>query len=827
MDKALYERERRDVNDVRIPTKHDKWVESMLHDVGTDVNAIGRDFSRLTVKLRDVDYTDPDDVEADMLVPAAAAQSHRETFAEREERVFNTILGIIAVAEASTDDVWNPRYYRVRCGASRLESPLNVESTVAGLITPREDPLQGEKSLIRIPSLSGTPLNTATLTETEVDKLLLTTDNLHQHDADDSEASPLLAPSSVHTGRPRKGSLLYNPLKASSHALLPEDEPLRDENGTELDDTNDKDGRRRQRAAVARFLRQFREQWAATSEEEQQAMLAAGSNMDHRGADLSKRLSQVFHQAGMSKKVLLTNAQHRILLDARFRHEVEEAEAVRDPHKATSPRVARRAIAARRKEEAIKARLGLVGDLQANSDQKTKRMEADARVQALIAERIPPSPMVKPKVEEALEEESSMCSSIPFNELSPLKEHTGLPQRRTTDTPDTHGGGGPKGSNNNSFGLKNETSNDGGSEQIVADEDCLDGSLDSADYLPGQMHREASQPQNKNGDNNIGHTSFESANDASDESDKEIDLPTSSEAALLASASAAAAATGNDAGKKAPSAAQETLIANCRTIDVLLYFCQGVMFFPSQRMHYLLWHPWLGHLRDLGWEARIFTTDVKIEDVVPEFKDFHSQTPSVKQFSAASKSPKSPNDKPLIKTPAVSAPPDLSGLIFIRHTQAVSNFVPDDKIGDIPEMELAWSLEITLSKKTSDSPSSAASITFVDAHLVVHYCHIEEVGGFGCCGGGSPLWRARAANLEHHVFDTFGVTTRYVRSLMGIARAMHFEAELLTKEDARGQKFERGSLPPPRRTIKPSEATPLLSGVPPVNESSEERSIES
>eukprot|EP00658_Telonema_sp_P-2_P031710 TRINITY_DN23670_c0_g1_i1.p1 TRINITY_DN23670_c0_g1~~TRINITY_DN23670_c0_g1_i1.p1 ORF type:complete len:478 (+),score=96.27 TRINITY_DN23670_c0_g1_i1:68-1501(+) len=439
-----------------------------------------------------------------------------------------------------------------------------------------------------------------------------------------------------------------------------------------------------------------------------------------------------------------------------------------------------------------------VGDLQANGDQKTKKVEADARVKALVDERVPPSPMVRGKAGDEIPDlQSSMCSSLPFNELSPLRENTGLPTRNFNRS--ANGSEAP----NDSFALGGSES-----EKIIAEGDVTGGedddddhdSTNSNDYLPGSMMREASPAQP-----NVGATtdllvspivgddgedgSSADDNDTSAPSSPAVDAP---EKVTLESAFAAAAngdeVEMSDNKNKTVGARKETLIANCRTIDVLLYFCQGIMFYPAQRMLFLLWHPWLGHLRDLGWDARIFTKDVKVDEVVPELKSLVSAAGG-KQFSNASNasaklpqqgSTKTTANGQLIKTPTVASPPDESGLIFIRHTQALRNFISDDMIGDVPEIEISWSLEITLNKKPPGS--SAVSLAFVDAHIIVHYCHIETVNGCGCCGGASNLWKARAATFAQHIYDTFQVSVRHVPSLMGMAHAMQYEAEMKIRE---------------------------------------------
>jgi hypothetical protein len=152
------------------------------------------------------------------------------------------------------------------------------------------------------------------------------------------------------------------------------------------------------------------------------------------------------------------------------------------------------------------------------------------------------------------------------------------------------------------------------------------------------------------------------------------------------------------------------------TAKVLEYVVQGVVFFPLQRLHHLLWFPWVSRLQDISWTVRIF--------VKPEFP----------------------------------------GIIYVQHEQVVQNYVEDARRYCTPQFQVKWDLVLTL--RATDGALEDSELLVEDVFV------LSAAGGKGvlCCGGGggAALLDRRRQRLEQRVMDVFGVdakpTPRFLHS---------------------------------------------------------------
>lgn len=154
----------------------------------------------------------------------------------------------------------------------------------------------------------------------------------------------------------------------------------------------------------------------------------------------------------------------------------------------------------------------------------------------------------------------------------------------------------------------------------------------------------------------------------------------------------------SDSGKK-------KYVSNCNTFALLRYFNQGVMFFPSQRVRHLMWFPWIEHMQDANWVARIF------------------------------------------KNPAIDA-----NQIFVRHVQTTTNYVDAKNAADVPKFEVDWVFEFVVDARTAAPIDCTLEITAVRVLANTSVCK-------------SQLWAMRCERLGDRVFNQFGIELKTVSKL--------------------------------------------------------------
>eukprot|EP00388_Colpodella_angusta_P046935 GDKK01071125.1.p1 GENE.GDKK01071125.1~~GDKK01071125.1.p1 ORF type:complete len:379 (+),score=8.74 GDKK01071125.1:112-1137(+) len=222
---------------------------------------------------------------------------------------------------------------------------------------------------------------------------------------------------------------------------------------------------------------------------------------------------------------------------------------------------------------------------------------------------------------------------------------------------------------------------------------------------------------------------------------------------------------------------RETWIANSRAMDVLFYFNQGVMFYPSQRIRYLLWFPWVSTLRDVSWESRVYSDD---STTVAEFLN-RSKPCSPTRKGSVDFALMHPNMTESLFFPRLHrhAEPDdedddnHKGLLFISHQMTNQNYVREEQIGNVPEFQITWSVEIVLDKnghqvKKLNEDTNRMEITtemeFLDARLVVHSIEIKEPPLRVASCANRPLWLVRKRLLVDHVYNSFKVQHTMVKA---------------------------------------------------------------
>lgn len=138
------------------------------------------------------------------------------------------------------------------------------------------------------------------------------------------------------------------------------------------------------------------------------------------------------------------------------------------------------------------------------------------------------------------------------------------------------------------------------------------------------------------------------------------------------------------------------------TWNVLVALTQGVVFFPVQRLFFLLWFPWMTRMMDVHWMSVVSRN----ENTFPEH-------------------------------------------VLVVHAQQFSNYVAPEDVHRTPRFHIATELQITLDYHSGQ---------FVTAVLqVVRASVAPVVSGFGCSGEDKALWKLRKAALAARLRDVFEV----------------------------------------------------------------------
>jgi hypothetical protein len=147
-----------------------------------------------------------------------------------------------------------------------------------------------------------------------------------------------------------------------------------------------------------------------------------------------------------------------------------------------------------------------------------------------------------------------------------------------------------------------------------------------------------------------------------------------------------------------------TLRAACKTFRVLEYLVQGIVFYPVQRLSYLLWFPWSTRITDFEWHTFVCTR--------PQFPEH----------------------------------------VYVIHRQVSRNYVDKKDAASTPAFEFEWDLVIAIKSTTGD---------FDDAQINMRRVTLRTGGSVadGCCGVSqdAQLMQDRVDQLTQRVMDSFHV----------------------------------------------------------------------
>lgn len=712
-------------DETKAPPHNKDWVERMLLDIGLDLTSVARDFPRMSIAT---DKNGP--------------PPHTDDFQKRLEIVRMTLRNIIELSESGVEGVENSHYYTLKAAA--LGSPVNIASTNAD----SEEILEHDES------------------EAGSSQLRKSTSG-HQKQNVKNDDTPLVD-GNVSTPTQKLTTTNVAQVPVAGKVL----------EGVIIDVAGKE--RQTQQRRVVRLLERFDEEW----DKAVSSIKTSGAQT----ADLHQLLMEVFDGALLCKKVILTKSQHRKFLNAKWREVGELSESIPSGE-------GRTLLSANINEEASKVRLGLVGELELNETQKIRKFESTQKLKQLMKANdfteeefvenssiiISPSDLPNPDVD-GLDRDTTS----PGEGVAPQRNTTGLPpkKQRSTVTPNSQ----------SSRSRNPQVSSFGADFTIQEDSDGENGErlplLSGRSATPNSRVSPRLSPQGKDKHNHFAPIPFpdEETDDVA-RSLGDIKSPATPRKTLsgivmrppskLSPASTtptkATPAAQTVAGSAEKEAKRETWISNSRAMDVLFYFNQGVMFYPSQRIRYLFWFPWVSTLRDVSWESRIYTEDTTLAEFLSRSKPGSPTRKGSINFSQIhpnmTESPFFPHLHRHTE-PTDEDAGNHKGLIFISHMMTNRNYVREDQIGNIPEFQVSWSVEIVLDKngyaehklnEDTNRMETTTELEFIDARLVVRSLEVKEPPNRIASCSNRKLWMTRKRLLVDHVYNSFKIQHQMVK----------------------------------------------------------------